>query len=236
MSSHSDTSGQVAPAAHLELAFRAMIFVAIAVAGVALATTTHAWWTTALAFAGVAFAFAGVMVSIGRLADRTDDAQPARGRARAVALGVVAIAMLVLAVTLPEHTVARPAPAPVARAQDTVRGFLTAAVLNDDAYLACQYLTPAEQLRVARLAAPGATCQDAFVGSKPTFAGIQSEAELKALALRATVHGDRATVVAQRAGMGPVTFALRRATPAELDAFDAPQVPWRIDAGAAAVL
>jgi hypothetical protein len=86
------------------------------------------------------------------------------------------------------------------------------------------------------LAGRGATCQEALVSSKPTFAGVQSEGQLKALPLRTAVHGDRADVVAQPPGGQPVTFGLRRATPAELDAFDAPQVPWRIDAGAEAVL
>jgi hypothetical protein len=224
------------PFAQLEPAFRAMLFVAIAVAGIAVAAATDAWWTTALAFAGVAFAIAGIMVSVARLADAEAQPGPARGRGRAIALAVVATAMLVLAVTVPEHVAARTPPASVAQAQDTVRGFLTTAVLADDAYLACQYLTPAEQQRVAQLAGRGATCQDAFVSSKPTFAGVQSEGQLKALPLRTAVHGDRADVVAQPPGGQPVTFGLRRATPAELDAFDAPQVPWRIDAGAEAVL
>jgi hypothetical protein len=236
MSSRSDTSLHAAPAAYLELAGRAMLFVAIAVAGVAIATATDAWWTTALAFAGVAFALAGILVSVAQLADREAEPDATRGRGRAVALGVVAAVMLVLAVTLPEHVAATTVPAPAAQAQDTVRGFLTAAVLNEDAYLACQYLTPAERLRVARRAARGATCQDAFVASRPTFARIDSEARLKALSLRADVRGDRAVVVAQPPGARPVTFVLRRATPGELAAFDAPQVPWRIDAGAEAVV
>jgi hypothetical protein len=236
MSSHGDTSGHAASAAQLELAFRAMLFVAIAVAGVAVATATDAWWTAAFAFAGVAFALAGILVSIAQMVDSEAPLDPARGRARAVVLGVVATAMVVLAVTLPEHAAASRAPAPVAQAQDAVLGFLTAAVLNNDAYLGCQYLTPAEQARVARLAGRGATCQDAFVASRPTFAGVRSLAQLKALRLRTVVRGDRAAVIAQPPGGKPVTFVLRRATPAELDAFEAPQVPWRIDSGATALL
>jgi hypothetical protein len=236
MSSHGHTSGHAAPAAPLEFALRAMAFVAMAVAGVAVATATHAWWTTAFAFAGVAFAIAGILVSVGQLVDREAPGDPARGRGRAAVLAVLAVAMVVLAVTLPEHAAARAPPAPVAQAQDTVLGFLTAAVLNDDAYLGCQYLTPAEQVRVARLAGRGATCQDAIVASRPTFAGVRSVAQLKALHLRTVVRGDRADVIAQPPGGKPVTFVLRRATPAELNAFDAPQVPWRIDSGATALL
>jgi hypothetical protein len=236
MSSHSDTSGHAARYADLELACRGMLFAAIAVAGVAFATAADAWWTTALAFAGVAFALAGIALSVAQLADREPEPDPARGRRRAIALGAVATVMLVLAVTLPEHAAASRAPAPVAEAQDTVRGFLTAAVLNQDAYLACQYLTPAERVRVARRAGRGATCQDAFVAVRSTLAGIDSEATLKGLPLRTVVRGDRAVVVARPSGAKPVTFVLRRATPGELDAFDAPHVPWRIDAGADGVL
>jgi hypothetical protein len=236
MSLRTETSADATTTAHLEFAFRAMVFVAIAVAGVAVALATDAWWTTALAFAGVAFALAGMLASVGRLLDRGAPPDPARGRARAVVLGVVATAMLVLAVTLPEHAAARAAPAPVVQAEDTVRGFLIAAVVNDDAYLGCQYLTPAEQARVARLAGRGATCQEALVASQPRFAGVRSVAQLNAVRLRAVVRDDRARVSAQLPGGKPVTFILRRATPAELNAFEAPQVPWRIDSGVTSLL
>jgi hypothetical protein len=43
-------------------------------------------------------------------------------------------------------------------------------------------------------------------------------------------------VSAQLPGGKPVTFVLRRATPAELNAFEATQVPWRIDAGVTSLL
>jgi hypothetical protein len=236
MASHSDTSGHAASAAQLELAFRAMIFVAIAVAGVALATATGAWWTTALALAGVAFAVAGILLTVAQIVDGEAHAGAARGRARAIVLGLAATAALVLAVTLPEHAAARTAPATVARAQATVRGFLVAAVLEHDAYLACQYLTPAERRRVARHAGRRTDCQQVFVAAAPTFAGVRSVTQLRALRLRAVVRGERAEVVAPRPGLTPVTFVLRRATIAQLNAFQAPQVPWRIDRGALALL
>ena len=150
MASHGDTSAHAASAAQLELAFRAMIFVAIAVAGVAVAMATGAWWTLALALAGIAFALAGTLLTIGQMVDAEAPPETAHGRGRAIVLGIVAAAALVLAVTLPEHAAASTPPAPVAEAQGTVRHFITAAVLQHDAYLACQYLTPAEQRRVAR--------------------------------------------------------------------------------------
>jgi hypothetical protein len=59
---------------------------------------------------------------------------------------------------------------------------------------------------------------------------------LRALPLRAAERGERAEVVTPRPGLTPVTFVLRRATIAELNEFHAPQVPWRIDRGALAVL
>ena len=238
MASHSDIPGRAASAAELELALRAMIFVAIGVAGVAVATVTGAWWTTALALAGIALALAGILVTVAQIVggDAHTDAARGRGRARAIVLGLVATAALVLAVTLPEHAAARTAPATVAEAQTTVRDFLVAAVLQHDAYLACQYLTPAERRRVARHAGPGTDCQEAFVAAAPTFPGVRSVLGLRALPLRAVVRGERAEVVTPRPGLTPVTFVLRRATIAELNEFHAPQVPWRIDRGALAVL
>jgi hypothetical protein len=236
MASHSDISGRAASAAQLELAFRAMIFVAIGVAGVAVATATGAWWTTALALAGIALALAGILLTVAQMVDPGAHTDAAPGRARAVVLGLIATAALVLAVTLPEHAAARTAPATVAQAQTTVRGFLVAAVLQHDAYLACRYLTPAERRRVARHAGPGADCQQAFVAAAPTFPGVRSVLGLQALRLRAVVRGERAEVAAPRPGLAPATFVLRRATIAELNEFQAPQVPWRIDRGALAVL
>ena len=230
MASHGDTSAHAASAAQLELAFRAMIFVAIAVAGVAVATATGAWWTLALALAGIAFALAGTLLTIGQMVDAEAPPETAHGRGRAIVLGIVAAAALVLAVTLPEHAAASTPPAPVAEAQGTVRHFITAAVLQHDAYLACQYLTPAEQRRVAR---GTRDCQEAFVAASPTFDGGRSVTGLRALGLRAVVRGARAEVVAQHPR---VTFVLRRATIAELNAFHAPQDPWRIDRDAEAVL
>jgi hypothetical protein len=236
MASHSDIPGRAASAAELELAFRAMIFVAIGVAGVAVATATGAWWTTALALAGVALALAGILVTVAQIVGGDAHADAPRGRARAIALGLVATAALVLAVTLPERAAARTASPTVAEAQATVRDFLVAAVLQHDAYLACQYLTPAERRRVARHAGPGSDCQEAFVAAAPTFPGVRSVIGLRALPLRAAVRGERAEVVTPRPGLTPVTFVLRRATIAELNEFHAPQVPWRIDRGALAVL
>jgi hypothetical protein len=52
----------------------------------------------------------------------------------------------------------------------------------------------------------------------------------------ATVHGGRAVVTATPPGQPPARFGLVSATAAELNAFGAPQAPWRIATGATAVL
>jgi hypothetical protein len=98
---------------------RAMVFVAIGVAGVALVTTTDAWWTAALACAGVAFALTGVLVTGSQVADCQSDAEPG-GRGRAIACGR----------RDSDAGPGRDAPAPVAQAQDAVQGFGTAAVIQ----------------------------------------------------------------------------------------------------------
>jgi hypothetical protein len=232
------TASQAASRGRREYAVRAMIFVVAAMAAVAVATTADAWWTTALALAAVAFTLAGILLSLALLAGGETDPEAANGRGRAVALGILTVVVLLLAVTLPGHAQAGQAPSPAAEAQQTVREFLIAAVIDDNAYLACQYLTPDEQRRVARLAGRAASCQEAFIAAQPVFAGVRSVIEVKALPLRTTVRGDRAVAIVPRRqpAPGPIRFVLRRATRAELDAFHAPQVPWRIASGATAVL
>lgn len=229
-------ASQVTSAGRREYALRALIFVVGAMAAVAVASTTDAWWTTALALAAVAFTLAGILLSLALLVD--GETEPATGRGRAVALGVATAAALVLAVALPGDADGQPASSPATQAQQTVREFLIAAVLTDNAYLACQYLTPDEQRRIARLAGRGASCQEVFIAARPAFAGVQRVTELNALPLLTMVRGDRAVVLAPRPqpAPGPIRFVLRRATRAELNAFRAPQLPWRIASGATAVL
>jgi hypothetical protein len=220
-----------------EFALRTMIFVVGAMAAVAVATTTDVWWRVALALAAVAFAVTGILLSLALLIEDERAPDPATGRARALALGVATAVTLLVAVALPGQADAQPAPSPAAQAQQTVRAFLVVGVIDDNAYLACQYLTPEERQRVARLSGPGATCQEAFVEAHPVFAGVRKVVEVRELPLRTSVRGRRAVVLVPRPQpLPPVRFVLRRATLAELDEFRAPQVPWRIASGAVAVL
>jgi hypothetical protein len=181
----------------------------------------------------VGLAAAGIVYSAAKLLD--DDRPPApSSRARALLLGIAAVAALALAIALPEHAAAA-RPTPAALAVDTVDGFLVAAAIDDDAYLACQYLTPAAQARVAQVAGRP-SCRKALLATRPSFAGVRSVEQLRRIGMRAAVHGDRAVVAATPPGQQPTRFGLERATPAELAAFGAPQVPWRIATGETAVL
>jgi hypothetical protein len=221
-----------------ELLLRIVLFLLIAIAAIVVLVGTAAWWTTALALAGLVLALTGVLVSVLELlADDTQGEMGGGGRAAALALGVAAMAALVAAIVVPERAAAKPHGATPATADATVEHFLTVGIVEDNAYLACQYLTPAAQQRVARVAGTP-TCRAALTASPPSFAGIQSDADVKALSMRATVRGGRATVVVTPpAGRGgPATFGLRPATPRDYDAFQAPPDPWRIDSGVRAVL
>lgn len=234
------THGQASHGRPAELAIRTALFAALAIAGVLVAAGTDAWWTTAMTFACIAFAVAGTAISVAALvAERDREVRPAgAGRSPALALAAAGVATLVLAIVVPEHSVAtrNPTGLTTTAAALTVHDFLTAAVVAPDAYTACQYLTPAQQRRIAALVPPATRCQDALTMSRPTFAGIQSEHDINALGLDAAVYGRHAAVTVRPAGARPARFVLVPATAAELDAYRAPQVPWRIDRGAEAVL
>lgn len=223
-----------------ELAIRAALFAALAIGGVLVAAGTDAWWTTALALACIAFAVAGMAISVAALmAERDGEERPARaGRPPALALAGAGLVTLVLAIVVPEHSVAtrNPTGLTTTSAELTVHDFLTAAVVTPNAYEACQYLTPAEQGRIAALVPPATSCRDALTMSRPTFAGVQSEADIKALGLGGALHGRQAVVTVRPGAARPARFVLVPATAAELNAFQAPQLPWRIDRGAEAVL
>jgi hypothetical protein len=223
-----------------ELLLRAVLFVVIVVAAVIVAIRADAWWTTALAVAGVAAGACGVvLVAFALLADE-DDAEPEEGPSRtgSIALGILAVVLLVLALVVPEHesvkTDANTA-ATARSADETLRQFLLTALVEDDAYPSCQYLTTGQQATLARLA--GATsCRLALTGTSPSLDGVQNEGDVDRLKIRVTVVGDRATAVVSGRGRPPVTFTLARATPAEAEAFEAPSTPWRIASGAEALV
>ena len=165
-------------------------------------------------------------------------ASVARGRRTGAAVAGVAVAAVALAIVLPHGDADATAttPATPATADRAVRDFLGDAVLQNDSYDACQYLTPAAQAQITRLAGEGQSCRDALAATRPAFAGIASEQGLRELPLHTTLRDGAALVRATPATGRPATFVLRPATAAETVAFRAPACAWRIATGATAVL
>jgi phosphatidylglycerophosphate synthase len=223
-----------------ELLLRAALLMVIIITAIIVVIRADAWWTSLLAAAGVAVGACGVvLVALALLSDE-DDAEPEAGPSRtgSVALGSVAIVLIVLALVVPEHeaqeTTANAA-GTARSADETVRQFLLEAIVEDDAYPSCQYLTTGQQATLARQA--GATsCRLALTSTSPSLDGVENEGDIDRLKIRATVVGDRATAVVSGRDRPPVTFTLARATPAEVEAFEAPSTPWRIAAGAEALV
>jgi len=221
------------------LLLRIMAFVALLIGAIVATARADAAWTVTLAVAGLVLAAAGVGMSLRGMLERADDATPeASGRGVVAALGSVAAVALALALTLPvaDSSATSTAKPTAAAADRTVRDFLATAVLDDSAYPGCEYLTAAEQQRIAALAGDGQTCRAALLTTQPSFDGLQSEGSLHALPLHAVVHGTVADVTARPHGRPPVTFVLQRTTPAEAAAYEAPPSAWRIARGAPAVL
>jgi hypothetical protein len=238
MAHHGGSLGRPGPHDYPELLFRTVIFAGLVVGGVVATTAANRWWTTALAIAAVVVACVGIVLSaMTMLANENDEQTAPFGRAASTAVAALAAVAVALAVVIPDHeavasaTAALTAPA----AAQTVRDFLVTAAIDDDAYIACQYLTLPEQREIARRTAEP-TCRDAFTATPPAFAGIQSVHQLRALPLRTSVVGRHAGVTIAPRGQPPATFGLGPATPAELSAFEAPQSAWRIESGATAVL
>jgi hypothetical protein len=223
-----------------EWLLRAALFVVIVVTAVIVAIRADAWWTTALAVAGVAAGACGVvLVAFALLADE-DDAEPEEGPSRtgSIVLGILAVVLLVAALVVPEHESAKTdanTAATARSADETLRQFLLTALVEDNAYPSCQYLTTGQQATLAREA--GATsCRPALTGTSPSLDGVRNEGDVDRLKIRVTVVGDRATAVVSGRDRPPVTFTLVRATPAEVEAFEAPSTPWRIASGAEALV
>lgn len=239
--SPNDRSGpRGAQAGPPELLLRAALFMVIIITAVIVVILADAWWTTLLAAAGVAVGCCGVvLVALALLADE-DDTQPEAGSSRAgsIVLGAVAVVLLVLALVVPEHEAKESTAGTAATAEsaeETVRQFLLLAIVEDDAYPSCQYLTTAQQAQLARLA-DATSCRLALTATSPSLDGVDDEADVDRLKIRATVAGDRATAVVSGRGRTPVTFTLARATAAEVEAFEAPSTPWRIASGAEALV
>jgi hypothetical protein len=222
-----------------QLVMRVIALVALLVGAIAATTRTHAWWMLVITVAGLLAAAGAVAISVHAMLgqdDRTDAAEPYRGPT--ALLAAVAALTIVLAIALPvgDSAAVSTRTPHAAAAAATVRAFLASAVLDGNAYAACQYLAPSAQEQVTGLVGDGQTCRDALTATEPSFPGVHSVGSLHALRLRAVVRDGTAFVTAQPAGRSPVTFELRPATAAEASAFEAPSAAWRIVSGATALL
>ncbi|MEA2228939.1 MAG: hypothetical protein QOF04_2569, partial [Solirubrobacteraceae bacterium] len=194
-----------------------IIFVAILVGAVVAIGQADAWWTAALAVGGLVIAALGIALAVGAMLRAREASPIAPGRGRVLASAVVAAVAVVLAIVLPvEGSAATSTAGPTAgAAAQTVRDFLASAVLDDNAYVACQYLTTDAQQSVARLAGDGQTCRDALTATQPSFGAVHSEGALHGLRLDAVVRGGTAYVTERPSGWQPATFVLSRTTPGE---------------------
>jgi hypothetical protein len=153
---------------------------------------------------------------------------PARDRVRwPLWLALLPIVLLPLVLTGSVLAAPRASGTPVA----TVRGFLTAAVVNDDGESACAYLTA--QARVDfeghGLSSADDTCQRFFGGAVLTLGGEQIASHSQVDGLNCTVApaaGDRLVTCSHRGQS--IRFVLRPANSFETQSFRAPDTPWRI--------
>jgi hypothetical protein len=212
---------------------------ALALAGVVVLVLADRTWALVLAVVAAGAGSVGAAISVGALlADQDGSGGPAPLARAVTGLGTFGVAALVASVVVAIGHAKPPTPAPTAdaaAAAQSVRDFLTAAVVDDDAFTACGYLTPAEGRRVARLAGDGQTCRAALTANPPALGHVATASGLRALDVRSAVSGGRARVTVTGAG-APLAFTLRPATPAERDAFEAPLAAWRIASGATALL
>ena len=113
----------------------------------------------------------------------------------------------------------------------TVRGFLVDA-LDGDGFGACQYLAPNGVREARAMAAPNTACEAVLPWIRFRLGPevVQTEAQVKALHYAVRESGPRAIVTVGN-GQDSRTLVLLRATQAELNAYDAPPTPWRIDSG-----
>ncbi|HKE79789.1 MAG TPA: hypothetical protein VKB54_10795 [Solirubrobacteraceae bacterium] len=220
------------------LVLRIVVLAAVVVGAVVATAKADTWWSVAVAVAALIVAAVLVGASLAAILGAQDRQEMATGARRSFALAAIPLVAVALAIALPAEVSAANSDTQhtAGAAAQTVRDFLATAVLDDNTYAACQYLTPAAQERVASIAGNGQTCRDVFTSTQPSFGGLQSEGSLHALALHAVLRDNTAYVTAKPRGRREVTFVLQRTTAEEAAAYQAPPAAWRIAGGALAVL
>jgi lysylphosphatidylglycerol synthetase-like protein (DUF2156 family) len=184
-----------------------IVLVAILVGAVVAIGQANAWWTAAIAVAALVIAALGIALVVAAMLRASDASTVEVGRGGVMAGAAVAAVAVVLAIVLPDEgsgatSTARPT---AGAAAQTVRDFLATAVLEDNAYVACQYLTPAAQHSVASLAGDSQTCRHALTATQPSLGAIHSEGALHSLRLDTVVRNGEADVAAR-----PSTAVLHR--------------------------
>ena len=191
--------------------------------------------------AGVAHAGTVLMRDVEGEDDGDDEGRPAlaardRRITGGVAAGFAVTAGLAIGLAHGDASATAMTPATAATATRTVQAFLSDAIVLNDAYGACQYLSPTAQQQVSRIAGEGQPCREALTQTRPGLDGIDSVSGVRALRLQTTLVRGTARVSAAPPSGLPTTFVLRPASPAEAAAYRAPVCAWRIVQGAAAVL
>jgi hypothetical protein len=151
-----------------------------------------------------------------------------RPRRRTLLLaGLPAVVVPLLAVTM-----VRAQSAPRSGPAATVRGFLKAAVVDNDGESACAYLTARARLAFEGPAVGRSTCQTFFAGAALDLGGLAVTSDGRVDALDYSVRGTAAApiVTVSHAGQA-IRFTLRQGNEVELSEFAPPATSWRIDAG-----
>ena len=215
-----------------QLLLGVVVLLGAAIAGLVVLAVSDATWglVVALVIAGTAVLAALLGLRLD-LADLDGAPMPVLPRRRVMLLCCAALATLVVGVAavLDNAVAADDASPDASAATRTVRDFLAAAAIDQNGYVACQLLTPAEQEGVARSQGCRAALSEPGRG-----AGLVSSAgALERLPLHATVAGSHAWVTV---GGTSLRVGLDRTTPEETSGFQAPGGPWRLASGAAALL
>ena len=160
-------------------------------------------------------------------------------RTRSVGVSLTLLVLVASSVAVFFHATTGSRAAEVASTpSDAVRLFLTAAAIDNDGLQACRYLTPAARATVAARGGPMQRCSAELDAAALRLGGksFTTEGSIDhGLAYSARYSQGRATVRISY-GNGSRSFVLVPADRAERNEFSAPATPWRIAAGATAVV
>jgi hypothetical protein len=120
----------------------------------------------------------------------------------------------------------------------TVERFVAESSVLGNGYLACTYLTPAEQAAVTAHAGEAETCRQALDAGGLVVGrdSVDSVHALHRLRVSTSMYGDRARVRVSSGRASDEFDVVRPRGVAERDEFEAPGTGWRISSGALALL